>query len=141
MGLVGATIGGGIGALHGVRGLLSDALESVRIVTATGELVEASMTQNSDLFWGIRGAGSNFGIIVSATYKVYDATNEGQVVNADFVFPASANATFWEIMKVFDDTLPSRLSINAVAIFNRTSNEVGSQEVNKETQLMINPSQ
>jgi FAD/FMN-containing dehydrogenase len=125
--LVGATIGGGIGALHGVRGLLSDALKSVRIVTAAGEIVEASTIQNSDLFWAIRGAGSNFGVIVSATYKVYDITNGGQPVNADFVFPASANASFWQVMKSFDDALPSQLSITAVAIFNRTSNEVKHQ--------------
>jgi FAD/FMN-containing dehydrogenase len=139
VGVIGATIGGGIGSLHGVRGLLSDALESVRVVTATGEIIEASASQHSDLFWAVRGAGSNFGIIVSATYRIYDITNGGEAVNADFVFAASSNASFWELMKTFDDTLPSQLAITAVAIFNRTSNEVGKRSniFQKKTSLTI----
>ena len=101
-----------------------DALQSARIVTATGNIVEASRTKNPDLFWAIRGAGSNFGIVVSATYQVYDLTNNGEAMNADFLFPASANKTFFEIMKSFDDTLPPALAITGVAFFNRTINEV-----------------
>ncbi|KAI4144670.1 MAG: hypothetical protein LQ341_002600 [Variospora aurantia] len=114
-----ATLGGGIGSLSGHRGLMVDSLKSVRMITASGELVEASKDQHADLFWAIRGAGSNFGIITSATYTVYDASNNAQVMNADFVFPASANQSFWQIMKEFDDTLPSRLALTAVAFYDR----------------------
>jgi FAD/FMN-containing dehydrogenase len=104
------------------------------MVTAAGIIVEASVDQNSDLFWAVRGAGSNFGIIISATYRMYEITNDGEAVNADFVFSASSNASFWEVMKMFDDTLPSQLAITAVAIFNRTSNEV---RLNLGTNLII----
>jgi len=124
MGVVGATMGGGIGSLSGHRGLMVDSLKSVRMITASGELVEASKDQNADLFWAIRGAGSNFGIITSATYTVYDASNNAQVMNADFVFPASANQSFWQIMKEFDDTLPSRLALTAVAFYDRIHGQV-----------------
>ncbi len=117
-------MGGGIGALHGHRGLLLDALESIRIVTADGKIVDASKTQHPDLFWALRGAGSNFGIVTSATYKVYDASNNKQAMNADFVFPASANQSFWQIMKSFDHTLPSRLALAAVAFYDRVNNQV-----------------
>ena len=117
-------MGGGIGSLSGHRGLMLDALESVRIVTADGELVEASKTQHPDLFWAIRGAGSNFGIVTSATYKVYDATNNAEAVNADFVFPASTNHSFWQAMKDFDITLPSRLALTAVSFYDRVHNQV-----------------
>ena len=120
-------MGGGIGSLSGHRGLMLDALESVRIVTAEGKLLDASKTQHSDLFWAIRGAGSNFGIVTSATYKVYDASNNAQVMNADFVFPATTNLSFWQTMKVFDDTLPSRLALTAVSFYDRIHNQVSYQ--------------
>lgn len=63
VGIVGATLGAGLGTLQGLHGVLLDSLESVRLVTASGEIVTASQTHNSDLFWGIRGAGHNFGIV------------------------------------------------------------------------------
>ncbi|KAE8146566.1 hypothetical protein BDV25DRAFT_169796 [Aspergillus avenaceus] len=123
VGVVGATLGGGISSLQGVRGLMLDALQSVRVVTATGALVTASRTENPDLFWALRGAGSNYGIVTSATYKVYDLTNNGEAMNADFVFPPSANKTFFEIMQSFDNNMPKELGITGVAFFNRSSNE------------------
>lgn len=124
VGIVGATLGGGIGSLHGHRGLMLDALESVRIVTANGMLLQASETEHADLFWALRGAGSNFGIVTSATYKVPEASNKGMYMNADFVYPASANQSFWKVMQDFDSILPARLAITAVAFYNRVTDEV-----------------
>ncbi|MBW7886580.1 MAG: FAD-binding oxidoreductase [Caldilineaceae bacterium] len=62
-GVAGLTLGGGIGWLMAKHGLACDNLLSVDIVTATGELLKASETENSDLFWAIRGGGGNFGIV------------------------------------------------------------------------------
>ncbi|KAK3995182.1 hypothetical protein QBC44DRAFT_320654 [Cladorrhinum sp. PSN332] len=122
VGVVGATLGGGIGGLHGRHGLLIDQLESVQVVTAAGDLITASETENEDLFWALRGAGSNFGIVTSATYRLPKISNKGYYVNADFVYPAAANSSFWKVMAEFDDTLPSRLAITAVAFFDRVNN-------------------
>ncbi|KAK8108235.1 uncharacterized protein PG998_010248 [Apiospora kogelbergensis] len=69
-GMIGVTLGGGIGRLDGLQGLVLDALVSARIVLANGTLLEVSKTSNPDLFWGVRGAGQNFGVVTSATYKV-----------------------------------------------------------------------
>ena len=122
--MVGATIGAGVGAVQGELGLMIDALESVRLVTASGNIINVSKAENPDLFWGIRGAGANFGIITSATYRVPKAINDGKVLNVDFMFPAGANRSIWEIMKSFDETLPSKLTLNVVVLFNETVNEV-----------------
>lgn len=124
VGVVGATLGGGIGSLHGHRGLMLDSLESVRMVTADGKLLDVSEYEHSDLFWAIRGAGSNFGIVTSATYRVPEASNDGMYMNADFVYPASANQSFWKIMQDYDDYLPAPLAITAVAFYNRVTNQV-----------------
>ena len=122
--MLGATLGAGVGALQGLHGLLIDSLESVDLVTASGKLVTASEKENEDLFWGIRGAGYNFGIVTSATYRIYDATNQGQVVNADFLFSASQNRSVWEMLQSYDTTLPPELGLTVFVLPNGTSREV-----------------
>lgn len=121
--MLGATLGGGIGRLSGLHGLILDALLSVQIVTPAGDLITASKSQHADLFWAIQGAGFNFGIVTSATYQVYDATNGGSYMNADMIFPASSNGTHWEILKTFDDSLPAKLSLVTNIGFNASTGE------------------
>lgn len=122
--MVGATIGAGVGPNQGQYGLIIDALVSVRLVTADGQLIEVSKYSHPDLFWAIRGAGSNFGIITYATYRVHDALNDGQVVNADFTFRGSANESLWNLIKLWDDDLAHEIGLAFTAGYNRTLQEV-----------------
>ena len=69
-GLSGLALGGGINWLHRKYGLAIDQLLSVDLVTAEGELVKASETENTDLFWGVRGGGGNFGIVTDFEFRL-----------------------------------------------------------------------
>ena len=58
--------------LQGLYGLLTDQILEARVVLADGSLVVASPKSYPDLFWALRGAGHNFGILTSIKYKIYD---------------------------------------------------------------------
>ncbi|MGH2769732.1 MAG: FAD-binding oxidoreductase, partial [Actinomycetota bacterium] len=81
--LAGLTLGGGIGWLMRKYGLTIDQLLSVDLITAGGELVKASETQNPDLFWGVRGGGGNFGIVTDFEFRLNPV---GPIVLAGPVF-------------------------------------------------------
>lgn len=70
-GCAGLTLGGGFGYLTRRFGWTSDNLAAVELVTADGRIVRASEEENPDLFWGLRGGGSNFGIATAFEYKLH----------------------------------------------------------------------
>ncbi|KAL7621047.1 hypothetical protein AAE478_008359 [Parahypoxylon ruwenzoriense] len=105
VGSTGAMLGGGHGRLQGKHGLTSDALRSIRMVLWNGTVVEASESANSDLFWAMRGAGHNFGIVTESTYETYPQENNGMHYNADMVFTSDSLES---LVKTINTLIPNQ---------------------------------
>ena len=84
-GVAGLTLGGGMGRLQRKLGLTIDSLRAVELVTADGRVVRASEDENPELFWGMRGAGANFGIVTSFEFVLHPF--EGQVTHGTVTHP------------------------------------------------------
>ncbi|KDQ10994.1 hypothetical protein BOTBODRAFT_136285 [Botryobasidium botryosum FD-172 SS1] len=83
-GVGGLTVGGGYGWLSGEHGLAIDNLVSATVVVASGEILSVSDSENQDLFWAIRGGGSNFGPVTEFVFRLHEQRSEVYV--AELVF-------------------------------------------------------
>jgi len=99
-GVAGLTLGGGMGRLQRRFGLTIDNLRAVELVTADGALVRASEGENADLFWGLRGAGANFGIVTSFEFSLHPL--EGPITHGAVVHPIERAG---ELASVFRELL------------------------------------
>jgi len=97
-GLAGFTLGGGIGWLMRKVGLACDNLVAADVVTADGQLVHASEEENSELLWGLRGGGGNFGIATSLEYRLHPI---GPMLMAGPIFFAGERAE--EVLRFYRD--------------------------------------
>jgi FAD/FMN-containing dehydrogenase len=86
-GVSGLTLGGGSGWLERKFGFACDNLRSVRLITPEGRAVTASESENPELFWGLHGGGSNFGV---ATELVFDLQPLEAAAFALLLWPADA---------------------------------------------------
>ncbi|MEP7149189.1 MAG: FAD-binding oxidoreductase [Acidobacteriota bacterium] len=97
-GIAGLTLGGGFGWITSKYGLAVDNLLSAEVVMANGEILNASQDENADLFWALRGAGANFGVVVSLKYRLHEV---GPAVFGGFVAHPMEKAG--DLFRVFRD--------------------------------------
>jgi len=119
-GVAGLTLGGGLGWLAGRYGLACDNLLEAEVVTADGQLLRASESENPDLFWALRGGSGNFGIVTSFTFQLHPV---GPMVVAGLVaHPMERAVEVLRFYRQFVETTPDE--INTIAGFLTTPDGV-----------------
>ncbi|GKZ12164.1 FAD-binding oxidoreductase [Haladaptatus sp. T7] len=107
-GLAGLTLGGGFGYLTRRFGWAVDNLLEVEIVTADGQVRRASHEEHEELFWAVRGAGHNFGVVTSFTYQLHKV---GPTVYGGLIaWPAERSDEILETYRQLTTTAPRELT-------------------------------
>jgi FAD/FMN-containing dehydrogenase len=120
-GVAGLTLGGGVGRLQRNFGLTIDNLAAVELVTADGRLVRASETEEPELFWGLRGAGWNFGIATGFEFRLQPFGPD--LHRGVLTFPASQVRELWAIFRDYALTAPDAVSM--IFGFDRAAPDAG----------------
>src|SRR5262249_32775710 len=107
-------LGGGIGHLMRKVGATVDNLVAIDGVTAAGELIRVSEEENSDLFWGVRGAGANFVIATSFEYRLHPIGPA--VFGGQLVIPGERAVEGLQHWRDFLDEAPGELSSMAILL-------------------------
>ncbi|KAK7951458.1 uncharacterized protein PG986_007186 [Apiospora aurea] len=113
----GYTQGGGHSALSTEFGLAADNVLSWEVVTADGTFLNASRTENPDLFWALNGGGGGtFGVVVSMTIKAFpDATIGG--ASLSFYMKNNPKESFYNGIQAFHEALPAMVDAGAMVVY------------------------
>jgi FAD/FMN-containing dehydrogenase len=105
-GIAGFTLGGGFGYLARKHGLTCDNLLSADVITADGQFLTTSASENADLFWGLRGGGGNFGIVTSFEFRLFPL---GSVLGGMVMYPAERAKEVLRFYREYVTTVPDEL--------------------------------
>ena len=108
-GIAGLTLGGGFGWLTRKYGMTVDNLVSVDLTLADGKSVRASGSENTDLFWAIRGGGGNFGVVTQFAFQLFPVGPE--VLAGLMVFPFSQAKQILTKYRQFVHSAPEELNV------------------------------
>lgn len=113
VGVIGYMLAGGISWLGRRYGLGIDSLRRIDIVTADGVLRHTSPTENSDLFWALRGGGGNFGVVTAMEFDLYPVP---VVYGGSLVYPKESAAAALRFYRDWIRTVPDEQS-SSIGIF------------------------
>lgn len=117
----GYTQGGGHSALSTAFGLSADNVLEWEAITADGELVTASRTQNTDLYWALSGGGGgNYAVVLSMTVKTHPDAHVGAAA-LSFYADTMSNDTFYQAISAFHTALPAMIDAGSMVVYYFTS--------------------
>ena len=111
-GVGGLTLGAGFGRLARRFGLAADNVLGADVVTADGALRHAGPDENSDLYWGVRGGGGNFGVVTNFEFGLHPM--QRQIIGGDIVFPIERARELLEFYGEYSSNAPDDQYVDAV---------------------------
>ncbi len=114
--MLGAGLGGGFGRYQGYFGLVSDNIIDLEVVIADGSILDVSATSHPDLFWAMRGAGHNFGIVTRFHYKIHDAPITDWFLET-FILTEDKLEIFFEQLNLLGDNGKQDVRITTYALY------------------------
>jgi FAD/FMN-containing dehydrogenase len=113
----GFTQGGGHSALSTAFGLAADQTLSFDVVTSKGDIVTASATENSDLYWALSGGGGGtYGVVTSMTVRAYEAKPVGGAV-MQLLNSSTTPEKFAAAVSKFHELMPAMIDAGAMVVF------------------------
>ena len=113
----GYTQGGGHSLISSKFGLAADQALEWEVVTATGEHLVATPSQNADLYWTLSGGGGGtYGVVFSLTVKAHPDLNTS-AANLTFTSSGISQDSFWSVVETFQESLPWIFDTGTVAVF------------------------
>ncbi len=107
VGVVGYTLGGGLGWLSRKHGLACNSVLAAEVITADGKLVRADRSNEPDLFWALRGGGGSFGAVTALEFELYPAE---ELYAGMFAWPWERTADVLHAWREWISGLPDELS-------------------------------
>ena len=113
-GAAGLTLGGGFGKLSRKYGLTADNVRYFDIVTAAGELKRATVSENPDLYWGLRGGGGNFGVVTAFEYQLHPVGTE--FLTGSNMYPLPMARDVHNFIAEFLPSAPDELQVSVTSL-------------------------
>jgi hypothetical protein len=107
VGIVGYSLGGGVGYLGRKHGLATNAVTAIELVTADGELVRTDADHDPDLFWALRGGGGNFGVVTAMEFELFPAES---LYAGMLLWPAEESARVYKRWRDWTETAPDEVT-------------------------------
>lgn len=113
VGAVGYTLGGGAGWLARKYGLSCDSVNRFEVVTVDGRMRQVSASENTDLFWGLRGGGGSLAIVTGMEIRLYPVTS---VYGGNLIYPVERAREVLQRYRTWIETLPQEMTSSVVLI-------------------------
>jgi hypothetical protein len=107
VGVVGYTLGGGMGWLARRYGLAANSVTAVEMVTPDGRLVRADAHNEPDLLWAVRGAGGQVGIVTAIEFTLYPVR---EAYAGTLFFPLERASEVLHAWREWTDTVPDEVT-------------------------------
>jgi FAD/FMN-containing dehydrogenase len=107
VGIVGYSLGGGVGWYGRKHGLQANRVTAVELVDAEGAERRVDAESDPELFWALRGAGGDFGIVTAIEFELLPVT---EVFGGALFFPVERAAEVMHAWHEFIATAPEEVT-------------------------------